>query len=321
MSGCRSAWGAVIAIYLCAIAEASLAQTVSTRIDDALQNITTLARTGRVGYATFWDGNKYIQCRRLTDRNLRCEAAGTSLQPSLKSVLTGERLNRLASLDWILDPSFGNYVHTFLADIPTSRAADHIQRTLAEVYGADVTNLEIRTAWVVDIPCPPRNGPTQNLAGIVNDSAAMRANALLTCSYTPTAATPQSTASSEELIALYGATVTAEIQRLRINRARRVFAVFSAGIGYVQCGPDGASAIYCEAQSTQSWPALTAVLTPERISLLHQAGYSDPGRVPNYWKNYPINAFNDTAIASEILTILHKVYGYTSATKLKISTE
>lgn len=312
----------VITMCLCTAAEVCLAQTISTRIDAALQNIATVVRPGRVGYATFWDGNKYIQCRLLPNRNLRCEAAGTSLQPSLKSVLTGERLNRLVSLGWVIDPSFGNYVHTFLAGIPTRIAADHIQRTLAEAYDADVSELEVRTAWVGDMPCPPRNGPTQNLAGIVNDAKEMRATALLTCSYTPPEATPQTAASSEELMALYGATVTAEIQRLRINISREIYAVFDAGIGYVQCRPDAASsAIYCEAQSAQSWPALAAILTPERILLIHQAGYSDPGRAPNYWKNYPVKTYNDAAIAREILTILHKAYGYTSATKLEITTE
>jgi hypothetical protein len=57
----------------------ALAQTATTRMDEALQNISTLTRTGRVGYATFWDGNKYIQCRRLTNRELRCEAAGATI--------------------------------------------------------------------------------------------------------------------------------------------------------------------------------------------------------------------------------------------------
>jgi hypothetical protein len=38
--------------------------------------------------------------------------------------------------------------------------------------------------------------------------------------------------SSAELIALYGATATAEIQRLRINAGRYVS--FNVGIGYVQ---------------------------------------------------------------------------------------
>ena len=34
------------------------------RIDGALDTITKTVRPGRVGYATVYDGSKYIQCRR-----------------------------------------------------------------------------------------------------------------------------------------------------------------------------------------------------------------------------------------------------------------
>src|SRR6476660_201002 len=78
------------------------AQDAIVQVDEALQNITALVRAGRIGYATIWDGNKYVQCRRRPDRAMRCEAAGASMQPSLRSVLTGERLNRLAALGWVL---------------------------------------------------------------------------------------------------------------------------------------------------------------------------------------------------------------------------
>ncbi len=82
----------------------------ATKIDQALQNITALVRPSKVGYATVWDGNRYVQCRRLLDGGYRCEGAGSVLQPSLKAVLTGERLNRLAALGWTIDPAFGNFV-------------------------------------------------------------------------------------------------------------------------------------------------------------------------------------------------------------------
>jgi hypothetical protein len=309
-------------IALCGAPGHGMAQTAATHIDEALQNITTLVRAGRVGYATFWDGNKYIQCRRLPQRELRCEAAGTSMQPSLRKLLTGDRLSHLAALGWVLDPSFGNYVQTFAADVPSRRIADHILRTLIEVYDTDAASLEFGTAWVADMPCPPRNGPTQNLAGSVNDAPSMLPTAVLTCSYAPIAQTPQTAGSAKELIALYGATVTAEIQRLRINFTSRVHVVFDAGIGYVQCMPETPSpALYCEAQSAESWAALATILTPDRVSRLHNAGYADPGCAPNYWKSYPFDKFSDTAVASELLTILYDVYGYTGATKLKILTE
>lgn len=320
--GFRRGPAALAAFALWAATSPVVAQTPNVRIDEALQNITSLVRAGRIGYATFWDGNKYIQCRRISDRSLRCEAAGTSMQPSLKSVLTGDRLTRLAALGWTLDPSFGNHVQIFPADLPTDRAADHILRALTEAYAATVQDLDIQTSWVADAPCPPRNGPSQNLAGIVNDAPAMRATALRTCFYTPPAATPQTASSAAELVTIYGASTTAEIQRLRINSTRRVYAIFDAGIGYVQCAPEVPPiAIYCEAQSAESWAALTTVLTPERIARLRNAGYADPGRAPNYSKSYSFDKFKDVAIASEILTILHEVYGYTGATKLKTTTE
>lgn len=299
-----------------------MAQTANSRIDEALQNITTLVRPGRVGYATFWDGNKYIQCRRLPEREFRCEAAGTTMQSSLKNVLTGDRLSRLMALGWTLDPSFGNYVQTFPADRPTGSIATYILRTLTEVYDVDSPSLEIQTTWIADTPCPPRNGPSQNLAGLVNDAPSMRKWAVRTCSYKPDSETPQIVSSSAELIALYGATATAEIQRLRINTGRQVYVIFNAGIGYVQCITETPpTAISCEAQSAESWPALATILTPERLSRLRSAGYADPGRASNYWKSYAMDKFSDAAIAGELLTILHEVYGYNGANKLKISTE
>jgi hypothetical protein len=300
----------------------AIAQTASSRIDEALQNITALVRSGRIGYATFWDGNKYIQCRRMPERALRCEAAGTSMQPSLRNALTGDRLSRLAALGWALDPSFGNYAQTFPADAPTGRLADQILQTLTEAYGAEPPNLEVQTEWVADVACPPRNGPAQSLAGLISDAPSMRKFALRACSYTPDSQTPQTARSSAELVAIYGATATAEIQRLRINAGRKVYVSFNAGIGYVQCMPETPpTAMYCEAQSAESWPALTTILTDERVLRLRAAGYADPGRAPNYWKSYPLEKFSDAAIATELLTILHEVYGYTGATKLKILTE
>jgi hypothetical protein len=310
------------AIGLYAIPDGVVAQNADLRVEEALQNITVLIRPGRVGYATLWDGNKYIQCRRWPDRAMRCESAGTLMQPSLRNVLTGERLNRLAALGWVLDPRFGNYVKTFPADAANARIANDILGTLSEAYEADSAGLEIETTWVADMPCPPRNGPAQNLAGIVNDAPSMRPTAVTACSYVPGVDVLQKASSAVELITLYGATVTAEIQRLRINARRKVYVVFDASIGYIQCMPETPSiTIYCEAQSAESWAALAAILTPERVALLHKTGYSDPGRAPNYWKSYSLDKYNDAAMASEILTVLHDVYGYVGATKLKIKTE
>jgi hypothetical protein len=315
--------GVLVALGVLSAAAAHAAETAASRVDAALQNITTLVRAGKVGYATAWDGNKYIQCRRIPDRSLRCEAAGTSMQPSLKSVLTGERLARLGALGWLLDPSFGNFVRIFPANVPTARVAEQITQTLAEAYGADIDNLEIQTSWIADVRCPPRNGPTQNLAGIVNDAPSMESVAVYACSFTPAPDALEMVGSAAELISRYGPKVTAEIQRLRINLTRHVFAVFDAGIGYVQCAPETASPpmLYCEAQSAETWATLKSILTPERVARLHNIGYADPGRAPNYWRTYALDKFDDGTIANELLTILYDVYGYRGAQKLETKTE
>ena len=297
---------------------------IKSRVDTALQNILTLERPGQDGYATFWDGNKYIQCSRSKERGLRCEAAGTLMQPSLERVLTPDRASRLARLGWRFDPSFGNYVHTFPPGMATSLVADKILQALAEGYDADLAELEVQTAWIRSDPCPPRNGPSQNLAGMINNAPAMAATAVHACSYKPPTEQGPSLAatSSGELFSFYGARVSSEIQRLRINVDQHVYVIFEAGIGYIQCQPQRfPAAIYCEAQSAESWEALASILTPERVAQLHTAGFTDPGRSPNYWKNYPFDKFDDAAIAHELLAILYGVYGYNGLPKLKVLTE
>jgi hypothetical protein len=318
---------ATIAVALLFRTEAGFAtqpQKSQSRVAAVLENITNLNRPGQDGYATVWDGNKYVQCKRLSDRNLRCEAAGSLMQSSLGHVLTPERVARLTALGWRLDPSFGNYVQTFPADAASSLVADKILQTLGEAYEADVADIEVQSTWIPSEPCPPRNGPSQNLAGIVNNAPSMAATAVYACAYKPKADLgPNLPASSAaDLIGFYGARVTAEIQRLRVNAQRRVFVAFQAGIGYVQCRPDTSPPeIYCEAQSADSWEALASVLAPERIARLHSIGFTDPGRGPNYWKTYPADQFDDGSIARELLTVLHDAYGYNGQPMLKVVTE
>lgn len=300
----------------------AVAQNAAARIDEALQNITTLVRDGRIGYATAWEGNAFVQCRRMPDRQMRCESAGTALQPSLRNVLTDERIKRLIALGWALDSSFGNYTRTFSAAEPTAAIAGQIEQILREAYAADLGSFGLSTRWVADVPCPPRVGRSQNLAGSVNDMPSMRSVVVHSCSHAPERPVPQTVSSAKQLVSLYGSVVTSELQRLRINVKRRIYAVFDIGIGYVQCMPETSpAAILCEAQSMESWPALAALLTPKRIARLHAAGFADPGRTPNYWKVYSLDKFTDATIASELLTILHDVYNYTGAIKLKVKTE
>lgn len=292
-------------------------------VSDALQNITTLNRPGQVGYATFWEGNKFVQCRRTADRSLRCEAAGALMQPSLRNVLTADRLNRLAAMRWTPDPNFGGYVRIFPADLTTEQVAGQIISVLTDVYGATTAHISVRTAWVADLPCPPRAGFSQNLAGSVNNARSMARYAITTCAYRhdDSALAQRAVNHVDELAASYGGRIAGEFQRLRINRdLDRIYVVINSGLGYIQCAPDSAH-FYCEAQSAESWPALAAILTPDRVSRLKMAGYDEPGHAPNYSRKYAMDAYSDAALAREVLTILFDVYGYRGVSKLDISAE
>jgi hypothetical protein len=313
-------WGMVL------LAGCTGAPASDDTVEAAITTIRDLDRPGRDSFATVWDGNKYVQCRRMKDGTLRCEAAGSLMQPSLERVLTSERVERLAALGWTLDPSFGNYVQSFSATRSAKDIAEMLRAALAQGYDADVRNLETATISIPSEACPPRNGPSQNLAGVINTAPAMKATAIHACAYKPKDDAsakklgPSSTVA--DLIALYGPAVATEIRRLRVNLHRRVFAVFDTGLGYVQCEPQTQPrGFYCEAQSADSWPALAAVLTPERIARLHAAAFADPGRAPNYSKTYAADTTTDTGLAAEVLTILHDVYGYYGASKLKVITE
>ncbi|HWG03411.1 MAG TPA: hypothetical protein VG271_00225 [Beijerinckiaceae bacterium] len=185
-------------------------QAMASRVATALENITLLQRPGQMGFATVWDGNKYVQCGRKPDGSLRCEAAGTLMQPSLEHVLVPEKLARLGALGWRLDPSFGNYVQIFAGGMPASAVADAIVQVLAEAYGAQVTVLDVETYWVASEPCPPRNGRSQNLAGLINDVPSMASTAVHACSYAraPGLEPNPPAAAAETLIAKYGRKVT-----------------------------------------------------------------------------------------------------------------
>lgn len=313
-----------VALVWAARAQAELPQDGPFRFAAALSNIMTLERPDQDALATVWDGNKYVQCLRLPDRALRCEAAGARMQPSLGYVLVPERIKHLAELGWRLDPRFGNYVQTFSAAASTDQVAAQIVQTLGEVYAADLTHLEVASDWIAQEPCPPRNGPSQNLAGMINDAPAMAATAVHACAYTPDAADEAAPAalSAVSLVNLYGVRVSGELERLRVNFDREVFFALTTDTGYVQCQPEATDkTIYCEAASADSWSVLASVLTPERLARLHAAGFADPGRAPNYSKSYPASALNAPAVARELLTVLHDVYGYGGSPVLEITTE
>jgi hypothetical protein len=317
----------VLALLLTPFAAQSTdAQEASrSRIEGALSNIATLVRPGRDGFATIWDGNKYIQCRRLPEQTFRCEAAGALMQPSLGRVLRPERIARLVELGWRLDPSFGNYVQVFPATQPIRDIAGHILQSLKDGYDADLTDLEVQTDWIRSEPCPPRNGPGQNLAGMVNDAPAMARHSVRGCAYKPLPGDEPTPVirTKADLINVYGPRVAGEVQRLRVNVDAQKFLYFviETGGGYVQCGTQPPRAVYCEAQSAESWPVLSRILSADRIARLHAAGFADPGRTPNYWKSYLLDQSSDGAIAEELLTILHEVYGYDGSPALEFKSE
>lgn len=118
-------------------AGASVSHAGKARVEAVLSNIMELERPGQMALATIWDGNKYIQCRRVKGQPLRCEAAGALMQTSLARVLVPERVARLATLGWLLDPRFGNYVQSFAAGVPVSQIADAILQALKEGYDAN----------------------------------------------------------------------------------------------------------------------------------------------------------------------------------------
>lgn len=329
--GSRRCAAAVAATITLLVAATSSVHAQKARVEAALSNIMKLERPGQMALATIWDGNKFVQCRRVRGQPLRCEAAGSLMQTSLERILVPERVRRLGTLGWHRDPRFGNYVQWFAADVPVGQIADMILQALKEGYDANLATLDVRTSWVANVPCPPRSGPSQDLAGAIFDDPG---TTIRGCAYTPprepdaqqdAAPAPvalppdQANVRKAALLDRYGGRVSGEIQRLRVNSGSRVYMVLSIKGGYVQCRPSP-SGIYCEAQSADSLPSLARTLTPERVALLHAAGYADPGRSPNYWKTYAREA-SDVAIATELLTILHDVYGYGGEPQLEFLSE
>jgi hypothetical protein len=161
--------------------------SATPKVIEALDGVRNLTRPKQDGYTTVWDGDKYVQCHALSDQSLSCEAAGALMQPSLERVLTSERKQRLASLGWRLDPSFGVYTQVFAPSLTLDQSADRILSVLSQAYGADLTRIEVQTRWVAHQACPPRRGPGQTLAGLVDDDPSLAPTAVHGCAYSPPA--------------------------------------------------------------------------------------------------------------------------------------
>ena len=164
------------------------------------------------------------------------------MQPSLGRILGPERHSeargaRLASET----PSFGNYVQICSGQSAgePGRRKDCC-RPSERRYDADLANLEIQSDWIKSVPCPPRNGPTQNLAGMINDASGYGQTRLCTTASTsrrPDRGPTPLARTAADLIMIYGTTRIERNQRLRVQHRSQVFVVVDTGGGYVQCGP------------------------------------------------------------------------------------
>jgi len=174
------------------LADKGWAQPSSTtpRVIEALDNIRNVTRPRQDGYATIWEGQAFVQCHALSDQSLSCEAAGATMQPALAQILTPDRKQRLTALGWRLDPSFGAYTQTFSPTLGLDQAADRILSALNQGYGADLTRIDVQTRWVGHQTCPPRHGPGQTLAGLVDDDPVMAATSVHGCTYSGPALQP-----------------------------------------------------------------------------------------------------------------------------------
>jgi hypothetical protein len=280
--------------------------------------------------ATVWDGNAYIQCRRLGDGTWRCEAAGSLMQSSLRHVLTPERIDRLHQFGWRLDPSFGNYVQDFAADLPPEEIAAVLLTSLVQAYCVVVGRLEFQSWRVGKARYLPRNGPSQNLAGLINDARSMASTAIRAGCYVPAPEVPEPSLEAGEpvgrasdLLDRFGTRIASEIARLQKKlNSRRAFLIMQTDTGYIQCRPEWEErAICCEAISADSWPALAGILTESRIAHLDAAGFERPGLRQNYWRHYKVADYDSATVANALLTVLHKAYGCDITSKITLCTE
>ncbi len=253
------------------------------------------------------------------------------MQSSLTHVLTPPRVEALTQRGWRLDSSYGNYVQDFPAAIPPHDIAAAILDALVQGYDANLSDLEFKTSWIDSEPCPPRNGPSQNLAGMVNDALEPGLVAIHSCAYAPGPESPVKALAPKvaanavgDVLERDGDTLAIQIARLQLGGRRRIFLILQTETGYVQCehqDAPGSSSIYCEAASADSVPELSAILDDSHVALLRKAGFAEPGRTQNYSKTYLTGAMDAQTIARELLTVLHDVYGYDGHPELQVITE
>jgi len=311
--------------------------TPAVAVAKGIQKVLMPRRPKLDGILTVRDNTLFVQCiNRPEAPDLRCEAAGLEGEPWLHNVLTMERQDQLIARGFKPDTTYGNFVRTFPRSIKPAKMAGVILGVLTEIYGADADNIDALADWLPTQPCHPRIKATHDRGGsiatpswgfavdigpgckIVTNTDGMNYNE-------PDAATPGTSSGNDvDLDARYGAAIAGQIERLKAgHQTDHIWAIFEAGIPYVQCAPDTEdNKIYCEAASPDAIGApLARLLTADRRQKLIGAGFEPPGKVMNFRRFYPLDQYDAAAIAHALLAVLHESYGYDGTPAMVLKTE
>ena len=289
----------------------------------------------RDGILTVRDNTLYVQCINRPDvATWRCEAAGLEGEPWLRNVLTMERQDRLIARGFKPDTATGNFVRSFARSTTPATLAKTILAVLTDIYGADIGEIDAITDWLPAAPCHPRMISGHDFGGSIKtpkwghekDVAAgcdilTNTNGLNLDDFkTPAPGAPSS--GEIDLAARYAAAMAPQLERLESGQ-KHIWAVFTAGIPYIQCKFDSEdNAFYCEAASDDASGApLARILTPDRRQKLIDAGFEPPGKVVNFRRFYPLAQYDEVAVAKALLAVLHDAYGYGGAPALRLHTE
>lgn len=287
------------------------------------------------GILTVRENTLYVQCINRADaQGLRCEAAGLEGEPWLHYALTVEHQEKLIALGFKPEKTFGNFVRIFPRTIRPKILAHIILGVLTEIYGAEADNVEALTDWLPAQPCHSRvmagrdrggsiATPHWGFAKDVAQGCQILENTEELNHDDPTAVIPGTPPEGEiDLDVRYNAAIGVQIKRLEGGQ-KHIWAIFEAGVPYVQCQFDKEdNAIYCEAASDDAEGApLARILTPARRQKLIDAGFELPGKVMNFSRFYPLDRYDEAAVAHAILSVLHDGYGYGGTPALMLNTE
>ena len=323
------------AACLAGIGDAAADQPPVPTVIKAIREVLVPRRPKQDGILTVNEGMLYVQCQNRAETSVwRCEAAGLEGEPWLRNVLTVERQEKLIALGFKPEKTFGNFVRIFPRSTRPGALASTLMTVLTQVYGADADDIEALTDWLPTQSCHPRIMAGHDRGGSV---AAMHwgfaQDISRGCRITentngmnyidPTTVTPGAPPDGEiDLDARYSTLIAAQINRLEGGQ-KHIWAIFEAGAPYVQCkfDPDD-HAIYCEAASDDAVGSpLAGILTPARRRKLLDAGFEPPGKEMNFSRLYPLDRYDDAAVAHALLAVLHDAYGYGGAPGMVLKTE